>query len=157
MTTQIEFTPEIIAALNYERYHHPVPLVQRRMWALWLKSNDLPHGLIARLVGVTENTIRDYFQLFIAGGVEKLKEVDFYQPESALVEHTTSLEAYFRDHPPATIKEAQSKIEILTGIKRSETQVAEFLKKTPSPVPQSRNDSSQSRSRPTDRLSGARN
>jgi transposase len=129
MTTRIQFTPEIIDTLNYERYHHPVPLVQRRMWALWLKSNDLPHGLIAQLVGVTENTIREYFQLFIEGGVEQLKQVDFYQPESALVEHTTSLEAYFHDHPPATIKEAQSQIETLTGIKRSETQVAEFLKK----------------------------
>ncbi len=36
--------------------------------------------------------------------------------------------------PPATIKEAQNKIEALTGIKRSETQVWEFLKKTPSPI-----------------------
>ena len=129
MTIRIEFTPEIIDTLNYERYHHPVPLVQRRMEALWLKSHNLPHGLIAELVGVCENTIREYFELFIAGGTEKLKEVDFYHPESDLVEHTTSLEAYFRDHPPATIKEAQSEIETLTGIKRSETQVAEFLKK----------------------------
>ena len=40
-----------------------------------------------------------------------------------------SLDSYFRDNPPATVKEAQSEIEILTGIKRSETQVAEFLKK----------------------------
>jgi len=129
MTTRIEFTPEIIDTLNHERYHHPVPLVQRRMEALWLKSHNLSHGLIAKLVGVTENTIREYFQLFIAGGTEKLKEVDFYRPESDLVEHTTSLEAYFCDHPPATIKEAQSEIETLTGIRRSETQVAEFLKK----------------------------
>lgn len=129
MTTRIAFTPEIIDTLNYERYHHPVPLVQRRMEALWLKSHNLPHGLIAQLVGVSENTIREYFQLFIEGGTEKLKAIDFYRPESALVEHTTSLEAYFRDHPPATIKEAQSKIATLTGITRSETQVAEFLKK----------------------------
>ena len=147
MTTRIEFTPEIIDTLNHERYHHPVPLVQRRMEALWLKSHNLPHGLIATLVGVSENTIREYFQLFIEGGTEKLKEVDFYRPESNLVKHTTSLEAYFRDNPPATIKEAQSEIETLTGIKRSETQVAEFLKKTASPLPQSRNDSGQSGSR----------
>ncbi len=129
MTTRIEFTPEIIDTLNHERYHHPVPLVQRRMEALWLKSHNLPHGLIATLVGVSENTIREYFQLFIEDGTEKLKEVDFYRPESNLVKHTTSLEAYFRDNPPATVKEAQSEIETLTGIKRSETQVAEFLKK----------------------------
>jgi len=129
MTTRITFTPEIIDVLNYERYHHPVPLVQRRMEALWLKSHNLSHDWIAKLVGVSENTLRDYFQLFLEGGTEKLKQVDFYRPASALVEHTTSLETYFRDHPPATIKEAQSKIETLTGIKRSETQVAEFLKK----------------------------
>jgi transposase len=147
MTTQIEFTSEIRETLNYERYHHPVPLVQRRMEVLWLKSHDLPHALIAKLAGVSENTIRDYFELFLAGGLEKLKEVHFYRPESELVPYAHSLEEYFRLNPPATIKEAQSEIETLTGIKRSETQVAEFLKKTPSALPQGRYDSRESRSR----------
>ena len=129
MTLQLEFPPAILDVLNYERYHHPMPLVQRRMEALWLKSHGLPHGQIAQLVNITENTLRDYFQLYLEGGVERLKEVAIQGPESALQEHYSSLEAYFRAHPPATIKEAQSKIEALTGIKRSETQVREFLKK----------------------------
>ena len=129
MTTHIEFTAELRETLNYERYHHPVPLVQRRMEVLWLKSHDLPHGLIAQLASVSENTMRDYFELFVTGGVAKLKEVHFYRPESQLVVHATSLEEYFRLNPPATLTEAQSEIETLTGIKRSETQVAEFLKK----------------------------
>ena len=129
MTLQLTFTPEIQDVLNYERYHHPVPLVQRRMEALWLKSHGLPHAQIAELVGVSENTVRDYFGLYAAGGVEKLKELNWYQPGSVLDEHITSLEAYFREHPPASVKEAQSKIEGLTGIQRSETQVREFLKK----------------------------
>ena len=129
MTKRLEFTREIQEALNYERYHHPVPLVQRRMEVLWLKSHDLPHAMIAALGGVCENTMREYFQLYEEGGIEKLKEVNFYRPESELCAHITSLEAYFREHPPATIKEAQSEIEALTGIKRSGTQVREFLKK----------------------------
>jgi transposase len=129
MTMQLEFTPAILEVLNSERYRHPLPLVQRRMEALWLKSHGLPHGQIAQLVNITENTLRDYFQLYVDGGVERLKEVAIQGPESALQEHYTSLEAYFRAHPPATIKEAQSQIEALTGIKRSETQVREFLKK----------------------------
>jgi hypothetical protein len=127
MTTSIEFTPEIIETLSYERYHHPVPLVQRRMEVLWLKSHDLPHALIAKLAGVTENTRRDYFELFVAGGIEKLKEAHFYRPESKPVAQASSLEESFRRNPPAPIKEAQSEIEALTGIKRSETQGAEFL------------------------------
>jgi transposase len=129
MTKRLEFSSEIQEVLNYERYHHPVPLVQRRMEVLWLKSHDLPHALIAELGGVSENTMREYFRLYQEGGVEKLKEVTFYRPESKLQAHITSLEAYFRDNPPASIKEAQSEIEALTGIKRSETQVREFLKK----------------------------
>lgn len=126
---KLDFTDAICAELNYERFQHPVPIVQRRMEALWLKSHELPHALIAQLVGVTENTIRDYFALYQAGGLEKLKEVHFYRPESKLVAYANSLEEYFRLNPPASIKEAQNEIEALTGIKRSETQVATFLKK----------------------------
>lgn len=129
MTTQLEFTPDIQEHLNYERYHHPIPLVQRRMEVLWLKSHGLPHALVAKLAGVSANTLREYFRLYEEGGLDKLKEVHFYRPESALHGHISSLEAHFQAHPPATIKEAQSEIEVLTGIKRSETQVREFLKK----------------------------
>jgi len=129
MTTQLKFTPEIQKELNYERYHYPVPLVMRRMEVLWLKSQGLEHEQIATLAGISENTMREYFSLYEEGGVEKLKELNYYHPESAMNEHITSLEAYFRENPPASIKEAQSEIEAITGIKRSETQVREFLKK----------------------------
>jgi transposase len=129
MTIQLEFTAESQESLNYERYHHPAPLVQRRMEVLWLKSHNLPHALIATLGGVSENTMREYFRLYAEGGLDKLKEVNFYRPESELQSHLSSLEAYFQANPPATVKEAQSEIESLTGIKRSESQVREFLKK----------------------------
>ena len=129
MTIQLQLTPESLKEIHYHRYNHPAPLVQRRMEALWLKGHDLAHAQIAELVGVTENTIRDYFELYQEGGVEKLKELNYYVAESNLNAYITSLEAYFRDNPPASIKEAQSEIETITGVKRSETQVAEFLKK----------------------------
>jgi transposase len=104
-------------------------LVQRRMEALWLKSQGLPHGQIAQLVNIPKNTLRDYFQLYVDGGVERLKEVASQGPESALQDHSASVEAYCRAHPPATIKEAQNTIETRTGIKRSETPGREFLQK----------------------------
>jgi transposase len=129
MTIQLELTEEILKEIHYHRYNHPAPLVQRRMEALWLKGHGLPHAQIAELVGVTENTIRDYFELFREGGLEKLKELNYYVPDSKLNAHVTSLEVHFRDNPPASVKEAQSEIETITGVKRSETQVAEFLKK----------------------------
>lgn len=129
MTIRLEFTSEVLKELNYQRFHHPAPLVQRRMEALWLKAHDLPHAQIAELVDIAENTLRDYLERYQQGGVEKLKELNYYRPESELTAHVSSLEAYFRENPPASIKEAQSEIEAMTGIKRSETQVREFLKK----------------------------
>jgi transposase len=153
MTIRLKFTPEVIAILNDERYSHPVPLVQRRMEALWLKSHDLPHAQIAKLVGVCDNTLRDYFQLYLDGGVDGLKTVEFYRPQSELCNHITALEAHFKEHPPATIKKAQSEIETLTGIKRSPTQVRNFLKKTLAEMSQGRNDAIQGRPRKTGAVS----
>jgi hypothetical protein len=153
MTMRLEFTPEVITIFNEERYSHPVPLVQRRMEALWLKSNSLPHAQIAKLVGICANTLRDYFQLYLDGGVDGLRTVKFHRPQSELCDHITSLEAYFLEHPPATIKKAQNDIEILTGIKRSPTQVRNFLKKTLVAVSQNRNATSQGRPRKTGAVS----
>ena len=129
MTIQLEFTPELIAELRYQHYNHLVPLVQRRMETLLLKAHNLSHGQIEEIIGVSGNTIREYFELYQQGGIEKLKEINYYKPEGELVKHIVSLEAYFREHPPASIKEAQKEIEEITGLKRSETQVGEFLKK----------------------------
>ena len=97
MTIQIEFTPEQISELRYQHYNHLVPLVQRRMEALLLKAHKLPHGQIEEIIGVTGNTIREYFDLYQEGGIEKLKEINYYKPEGELVKHIVSLEAYFRE------------------------------------------------------------
>lgn len=129
MTIQLKFTPEDQATLNHERYYYPDPLVQRRMETLWLKSHGLAHSQIAELAGVCENTMRDYFALYQAGGIEALKQTNRYRPQSELAGYAETLEAHFREHPVATVKEAQAVIEDKTGVKRSETQTRQFLKR----------------------------
>jgi transposase len=125
---RIEFTEEDIKALHYWRFHHPHPRVQLKMEALLLKSQGLPHKQICRMLQITENTLRRYLRDYLAGGIEKLKELNFFKPESELAAHRQTLEAYFHEHPPATVKEAAAKIEELTGIRRGLSQVREFLK-----------------------------
>lgn len=129
MTIPLTIAPEDVPALKEERYSHPLPIVQRRMEALWLKSQGLPHAQIATLVGVCENTVREYFELYRTGGLDALRIVHFYRPQSELDGYATSLEAYFKEHPPASIKQAQDVIEKLTDIRRSPTQIRHFLKK----------------------------
>jgi len=59
--------------------------------------------------------------------LESLKEVKLYRPTSALQAHRGTLEGYFREHPPATTKEAMAKIEELTGIRRSPERTRHYL------------------------------
>lgn len=91
-------------------------------------SQKLPHQQICKLTGISSNTLRSYLRDYQAGGIEKLKEINFYQPQSEMESHRQTLKDYFQKNPPATINEAISLIETLTGIKRSPTQVRKFLK-----------------------------
>jgi transposase len=124
----IAFTEEEKKALNHERYHHPHPHGQRKMEAWWLKSQGLSHAQICRLADMSPNTLRRYRRDDQAGGFDTLKEVNFYQPQSQLAAHRETLEDYFRDHPPATIKEAAAQIKEWIGIERQETPGRAFLK-----------------------------
>lgn len=124
---KIEFSEADVKALDYERYHHPHPRVQRKMEAVYLKSQGLPHQEIGRLTGITGNTLRRYLREYQMGGLQRLKQLNFRRPESPLMAHRESLEAYLRQHPPASIKEAQVVIKEQTGIERSPTQVRQFL------------------------------
>jgi transposase len=125
---KLTFTPADIDALHNERFNHPHPRVQRKMEALYLKSQGLPHGQIAQLLRISEPTLVSYFRAYEAGGIPRLKELKFYGPESELKQHQDTLEAYFREHPPKTLAQAAAKVKELTGIERSREQIRQFLK-----------------------------
>ena len=55
---RLAFTQAEARALAHERFHHPHPRVRRKMEALWLKSQGLAHQEVARLAGVSGNTLR---------------------------------------------------------------------------------------------------
>lgn len=124
---RLEFTEKEVEFLNYERFHHPHPRVQRKMEVLYLKSQGLSHQEICRLTRICAATLCTYLHDYQQGGIEQLKTVKFYRPQSELGAHTQSLEAYFRLHPPPSVKAAGATIEELTGIKRSPTQVRQFM------------------------------
>jgi transposase len=97
------------------------------MDVLWLKSQGLQHQEICRLTGISNNTLCKYLRRFQSGGVDELAQTRFYTPTSDLCQHRHQLQAYFADHPPASINEAMQKIEELTGLKRSPSAVGRFL------------------------------
>lgn len=126
---KLVFSASQIAELKDQRFNHPHPRVRRKMEALLLKSENLPHARIQKLVGVSPNTLLDYFRQFQNGGVEALKELTFYRPVSTLAPFQSTLEAYFREHPVVSIKQAGAAIKELTGLSVSPTAVGNFLRK----------------------------
>ena len=124
---EIEFTAEEIEKLHYEHLHNPHPRVRQRCEVVYLKALNYSHREIGRLVRVSQPTVRAYFEMYRSGGLEKLKELHFHKPTSQLDAHIEVLKVEFEAHPAATINEAVERIEQLTGIRRSPTQVGEFL------------------------------
>jgi len=125
---QIEFTQEEIEQLHHERRHHPDPQVRQRCEIVYLKALGYSHQDIGRIARVSQPTVRDALHRYKEGGLEKLKEVYRHRSTSELEEHREALEAEFRERPPQTINEAIDRIKKLTGLRRSPTQVRQFLK-----------------------------
>ena len=122
------FTPEVLAAICHDRYHHPHPRVQQKLEVLWLKSQGCTHEDIARLAAVSRRSVQRYLDEFAAGGLERIRCLSWQGKANALAAHRDSLEDYFLEHPPRSTREAQAAIEQQTGVHRGLTQVRAFLK-----------------------------
>ena len=126
----LEFSFTELTALDYARYHHPHPQVQRKMEALYLSNQGLSHQEIRRLCRIGSKTaLVSYLREYEAGGIEALEQLHYKGHPSQLSEHIPSLSAHFEAHPPRTSAAAQAEIERLTSIKRSPTQIKAFLKR----------------------------
>lgn len=125
----VTFTQHDLNVIDYERFNHPLPYVQRRMEILWLKSKGISHKQIAELARVCPNTVTKYIEMYLHGGLDEIKKENFYRPQTELIKHCESLEQYFRENPVSSVNEAITKIEELTGIQRKKSQVRVFLRK----------------------------
>jgi transposase len=127
--SRIAFPGDDLSAIAFDRYYHPEPFIQRKMEVLWLKSHGLAHHDIARLAGVSRASVQRYLREYLTGGLDAIRRSPWKGQRSALDDYQTSLEDYFRQHPPRSVKEAQHVIEQRTGIRRGQTQVRRFLRR----------------------------
>jgi transposase len=125
---RLNIKPEDKQIIAKGRYTQPHPRVMRKYDALHLKDCGLSNKQICSILGICNNTLLSFFNQYTEGGLTRLNEINFNQPESDLKAHSTTIEKYLEENPPQSISEAAAKIEALTGIKRGETQVRKFLK-----------------------------
>ena len=125
----VTFTEAGLEQIAHDRYHHPHPHVQEKLEVLWLNGRDVGHTEIARLTGLSRNTVKRYLGEYLARGLDECRRLKWSGQPSALHDHAATLEDYFLANPPRSTAEAQAAIERLTGVKRGLTQVRRFLKK----------------------------
>jgi len=125
---RIVFSEEDVNRLFKERYTHPHPRVQRRLEALYLKSQGVSHTEIMKLVKVSTGGLTQWIRMYQEGGIEALKKIHWQGLDAPLNKHRSALEEYFKKHPPTSVKDACTKIEQLTGIRRTETPIRTLLK-----------------------------
>jgi transposase len=119
-----------IQRLNYERYYYPCPIVQKRIHAAYIKATtNMSNERIGVLVGLNRDSVGDWIMRYEQGGFEALCQFNYGTNKSELENHSDSILKSFVGQPPINVNEAKSRIEAMTSISRSPSQVRSFMKR----------------------------
>ena len=121
--------PEDLEIINAEHFRCRDAIVTRHLHALYFKSMNLPHQQICALADISPPTLVEVLKKYSSGGLQEIIHIKWKPKRSALEDFREMLEKHFKQHPPGSVKEAQSEIEKLTGVKRGQTQIRMFLRK----------------------------
>jgi transposase len=89
---------------------------------------NLSNRQIASTAGLHYNTVADWINVYKDKGYEGLLTSNYGTNTSEMEAHSESILSSFKQQPPMTAAEAMFRIEGMTGIKRSEQQVRNFMK-----------------------------
>jgi len=125
---QINISNTEIQKLNYERFHYPCPIVQKRIHIVYFKSiTNMSDTMIGQLAGVHRHSVKHWINIYQNEGFESLCQFKYGTNKSDLESHSESILKTFTECPPMSASEAKSRIEGLTGISRSPSQVRKFM------------------------------
>jgi transposase len=129
-TLAFNFSKAEIEKLSYERYSYPDLMVQKRIFAVYLKGFlDLDNSLIGSAVGMHYNTVGKWINIYKTKGFEALLSNNYGSRKSELENHSCSILESFQLQPPMTAAGAAERIREMTGISRSDQQVRAFMKR----------------------------
>jgi transposase len=126
---QINLSETEIQKLKYERYSYPCPIIQKRIHAVYFKTFGMSNKEIGKLTGLNREIVGDLIRAYLAGGFEALCQLNYGTNKSELENYAESILLSFTQRPPMTTNEAKARIEEMTGISRSPTQVRSFMKR----------------------------
>ncbi len=125
---RVSLTEAELQIVNEEREWHPNLHVRRRMLALWSLHCGLTRAKAAEVAGISRVTMGRIVQEFRDGGLDGLRQWNVKGPTSELAAYRDLIREAFEKEPVRTVAEGAARIEKLTGLRRSPTQVRKFMK-----------------------------
>jgi transposase len=129
-TLSLNLSQAEIEKLSYERYAYPNPIIQKRIFAVYLKSDlNYSNQMIGLITGLHRHIVSYWINVYKEKGFEGLVINNYGTNKSKLEEHAESILSSFSQRPPMNAAEATQRISEMTGINRSEQQVRAFMKR----------------------------
>ncbi len=125
----VQISKEDIARANIERNYHILPIIRKRMTVIWALSQNYSRIESAKLADVCLKSVKNYIKNYRKEGFEGLLKLNYKPKTSQLLPQRISIEAEFRERPPHSVKEASKRINEMTKISLSLSQIARFLRK----------------------------
>ena len=127
MAIHLFLSDEACTQLIQQKRTHPHPFVRRKCEALLLKAHGLPTEKVSQICGVTNSTVIKYVREYQESGLESICEIPWSGPVSDLDSFREEIIQSFTEKPPHSSREAQARIEQLTGVKRHLSNIKAFL------------------------------
>jgi transposase len=103
--------------------------VRKRVLAVNMHLNGIDEIIIAKILGICDKSVQNYIKRYFEKGLLDLIQEKNYKPESEMEKYSAEIVENLEKEPCISIKECCSRIENITGLKRSTTQVSKFIKK----------------------------
>ncbi|MEJ7678837.1 MAG: hypothetical protein WKG06_13460 [Segetibacter sp.] len=129
-TLSFKISEAEIEKLNYERYAYPQPMIQKRIFSVYLKAvTNFSNSNIGLITGLHPNIVSYWIGVYKENGFDGLLTNNYGTNKSSLEEHGESILCSFSHKPPLNAAEAAQRISEMTGINRSQQQVRAFYEK----------------------------
>ncbi len=129
-TLSFKISEAEIEKLSYERYAFPQPIIQKRIFAVYLKmAFNYTNKSIGLITGLHYNMVAFWISVYKEKGFNGLLSNNYGTNRSELENHAESILDSFLQRLPMNAAEAVQRISEMTGINRSEQQVRSFMKR----------------------------
>ena len=102
---------------------------QRRLLTIRMHDLGVPHFKIAATLNITNDTVTNYLKLYQSGSIQALLEDRYYRPVSSVEPWLKEIAEVFEAQPVASCGEAAFRIEEITGIRLSDSQVGRIMRR----------------------------